>query len=710
LTEVLEIKDIGDGKKQMLLSVATAHYKDKEGNIKKSIAYSTEVLNRHDPSRRAGIVEYGYKDTQYTTKIQLPTKPHSKMQMAMEMYYKEPIVGTVIDLLVDHSSSGFKNECEDKQIKELYDKWCKSINMDQILKNIFLDYYRVGNVTLYKTNGKFEGKKFPVDYTILNPLHVYIEGSLLFNQEMVMLKPNSDLVNMVKNKDDRYKEILKNLPKDVVSSIKKLSGSSDKIPLNQELVSRITRKKQPYERYASPFLERVFEPVLYKQRLREMDLSTQESLINQLVLVKVGNNEFPATPGELEAIAELLATPKFGMTLIWNHAIEIKVIEPVGINTLGQEKYEQVNDDILTGLGIPKVLLSGEGSNYSTSWVGILSLLERLDSSREDVRKWLENEYKKIAEINGFETYPRVRFNKMNLRQDTFIRNIILAFRDRGLLSNETTLTEAGYDYEQELQRRKDEQEDQQYFVPPQLPFQGQQYGPTNQGRPPGRLENNYPDNRDQVTDPGGNLPKNKQNLKESAFFKGLNEDYYIEDQNIVTNFMSNLRTIEQNDSFKEKIDQEIEEFIVAFSSITTKQIEEIFNTEYTKYYANTNTSYYRENLIELLEWNNGYVNKLKADLREIVSLVDKKYIVNNIQNELEKRFPIFVQEIILNTQRNAESASMEAQGVIKVRWVAILDERTCPICRGLNGQEFLVPSVPSRPHVNCRCTLNYIE
>lgn len=52
-----------------------------------------------------------------------------------------------------------------------------------------------------------------------------------------------------------------------------------------------------------------------------------------------------------------------------------------------------------------------------------------------------------------------------------------------------------------------------------------------------------------------------------------------------------------------------------------------------------------------------------------------------------------------------ANLAAFREADVQKVRWLAVMDNRTCPICRGYNGKIFNLSDVPPNPHPNCRCT-----
>ena len=48
----------------------------------------------------------------------------------------------------------------------------------------------------------------------------------------------------------------------------------------------------------------------------------------------------------------------------------------------------------------------------------------------------------------------------------------------------------------------------------------------------------------------------------------------------------------------------------------------------------------------------------------------------------------------------------LKKAGIKKVMWVAEKDDRTCKVCRGLDGQVFDIDEVPEKQHYSCRCTI----
>ena len=45
-----------------------------------------------------------------------------------------------------------------------------------------------------------------------------------------------------------------------------------------------------------------------------------------------------------------------------------------------------------------------------------------------------------------------------------------------------------------------------------------------------------------------------------------------------------------------------------------------------------------------------------------------------------------------------------EDAGIKKVRWVAEMDGKECPICHARNGKIYPIKSLPPKPHWRCRC------
>jgi uncharacterized membrane protein YgcG len=742
-SNIIETKDLGEGRRQVTFSVPSSEYEKMHSQLAEA-GVSVEgyklgkgsVLNRFDPSTRSTYfgAEYSSNNYPYTEIFNnLPNDPHQKIRLAVELYFKEPIVGSVVDMMVDFSSSGFTNECDDLEVKKIYDKWCQELNINEVLEKIFLEYYRSGNVTIYrnKDNAKVKKKRkkgitgevditeyqFPSNYSILNPMNVYINGSLFFNKILVQLKVSSEMQYMFNSMNgDSPNNYLPDMPVDMWKD----KHGDIFMTLDDKLITRITRKKMDYERYASPFLERVFEPIMYKAKLRLMDMATIEGLVNQLVTVTVGDKDFPASDEDLHAIAELFQTPSKAYTVFWNHTLQVKFHKPEGIDTLTSDKYKQVNEDIMAGLGISRSLLdggggSGSGGGFSNSWVSILSLIERLDNARSKVKYWLESEYKRIAQENGFKTYPSVRFNKMNLREDTYIRDVLLAMYDRGLIDEEDILTEIGRDYQSIIDQKKRNKKNSSLFFPPEQPFQGGQTAPKN-GRPTGQPAKKMPNRKPTPEKNSGKAPKVR---KATASIESYEEDYANE---LISQYASIEADIVAMLNQNEGEDERTRKVIVtaallslfrSLASIGHRYIASMFDEELLRYSESTNIANAIVTKADLIEWNNSYVTKLAHDIQNGISeAVDSGTSIDDAVASAFKsnkyRIALISQSGAIESIRKASIIGNEVAGSIEATWVAHLDDNTCSTCRGLHGRSFALADIPERPHANCRCSLEF--
>lgn len=418
--------------------------------------------------------------------------PKEAYEKAIEYYYTNPLVGSTVNLLANLACRGFENDIDDLDIKHFFDVWCFDVGMMDILDSIFLDFFKIGAVHTYKVLAEYQprlsylspvpGKKLkkvegvinedaarkkrwanryvPVSYTVLNPLLVKIDGNLLFNTYSVKLSPPTELTNIMQKASNELtieeKELLKILPKD----IKDAATSGQEIILESDRVGSITYRKQPYERYARPRIARLFDSLDYKRSLQEADLSTLDGITNYILKITVGNDEFPVTSHEeLEAVAQLFNTPSKAFEVVWNHTLQIeKIISPEIGNVLGKSKYEQVNDDLMLGLSIPRALIDGEGNPAGLEFA-VKGVLEEVKYARRKVERWLYNEYRQIAEAVGFDRFPKVRWDEGILRDTILYMNIISQLVDRRMLSYNTALESLGFDFRNELGNMQEEKD-----------------------------------------------------------------------------------------------------------------------------------------------------------------------------------------------------------------------------------------------------------
>lgn len=420
-------------------------------------------------------------------------EPKESYKRATQYYYTDPLVGASTNLLAGLARKGFENDIDDENIKQFYDVWTFDVRFDEVLEWVFLDFFKTGHVTTYKVLAKYEprvshlspipGQKtktnkkaagletaakkniwskghLPVAYTVLNPALVTIDGNLLFDKVATKIALPPELTQMMKKPSSEWTEEEKELIKALPSELKAAAEKGGEYQLDHRLVGHITYRKQPYERYARPRSTRIFDSIEYKKALRQADLSTLDGISNYILKITIGNDEYPVTTqSELEAVAQLFNTPSKSFDVVWNHTLQIeKIVSPEIDKILGKGKYEQVNDDMTTGLAMSRALLDG-GSGMNAAEVDLLikGITEEISYARRQVTRWIYREYQQIAEAMGFERFPKIRWDDGILLDTILYMNTLAQLVDRRMLSYRTSLEALGFDYPNELQNMEEE-------------------------------------------------------------------------------------------------------------------------------------------------------------------------------------------------------------------------------------------------------------
>ena len=416
---------------------------------------------------------------------------HNVYKTSRQYYLANEVYGPVIRTLVNLACRGFENDSSDPKIKYFFDQWCFDVKFKQVLRWIFLEFFRSGFVRTYKTIGKYEPgisyivppeeltkttaslKEFaaakkkwsashiPIAYTVLNPEVLTIEGSLLFNETSLVLTPTAELKDLVNKPTSELspadKEVLKRLPSKFKTALKK----GEDLVIDPEYVGAIDYNKMPYERYPYPRGSNVFDSLIYKQSLREADLSTLDGISNYILKITVGNDQYPVTsPDQLQRVAELFNTSSKAFDVVYNHTLNIeKIVSPEIESILGKKKYDQVNDDLYTGLTFPRVLLDGGFGDLSTAEVTMSTkaVAEEIKYARDQVTDWVYTEYQSIAEALKLDYIPKVRWDDKILKNEIDYMNAVSKLVDRRMLSYRTALEKLGFDFPSELANVREE-------------------------------------------------------------------------------------------------------------------------------------------------------------------------------------------------------------------------------------------------------------
>lgn len=351
-------------------------------------------------------------------------------------------------------------------------------------------------------------KRIPWGYTFLNPLQMELRGRKLRGDSYwVMAIDKNDTLEIARgmgfrgsfNQDLGTTEM--NLPKEFLSRIKSYQGPgagySAEIKLSNEELSVIQAPgKWDWFDWAVPFCFPALRALSFKDCLRNMEMKACQSVINSIFLFKLGNIEkgLPAEDEHFERLADMLQMPGQALNILWNEAIDAKVIQADVNGIFDMSKHESADKDILTALGVPEVLVGGKGGSFSNSYIAVATVLEKLESYRDQVHDWLMLEAKVIADAMGFQKLPVFTFGRTTLKDEKAYQTFLMNLYDRGILSADTILREADTNSEIQASKMKEEKDNlrEKDIFEPKGPYVKEPKPPagngpkTPNGRPPG--------------------------------------------------------------------------------------------------------------------------------------------------------------------------------------------------------------------------------
>lgn len=704
MSEVNEIKLNGDGTGEV--------------HVQLSLGTVVNKFDRH-PAPMTGINRVIYDAAP------IPDDFHQLVPIMRHYYASDGLFGTVVDVQVQLSINNvIQNITEDKEVKAFFDAIVETSNLRSAIRSAFLEYYLVSNVFPYRTNhGRLvvarNKKKVPLyEWTVLNPEYVHVSGTLLFGKPMIQLQPNEELVNFVR--DRKNKDLVQMLPKGFVDLISK----GENIDLDPDHVYHIARNKQPFQRYAPVALKRAIRPLRIKEKFMQMDLSTADGIINQVVVFKLGSDKFPITSDEpLKKFAQLLQTPSKAYQLVWNHALDYFVIRSDAA-ALDPKKYGPIDQELMYAFAVPEALLGGRTGSYGKDWLAIRGLVERLKWGIEDIESWLEREFRLIAEENNLPTWPKPKLGEINLEEERTFKQILMNLYDRGLLSGQTVIEQSGYEFITEIERLRDEQklrEEENLFVS-NSPYQTPRRQP---GRPEGSLDREPRDRRTPNPLPSGsgaNASKSSLAIavaSEDKFDESLEKIYYQELDEMYKNTRQRLLAAidehEDRDDMLQALLAILGSFREELEDIGRRRLLESYRCHYESLVGadRIDEREFDKGVAFLVNWHSFYADKFyhqfMLDIHTVVhDLADTsaiKNFVDAMMNKQHYRLELFANDGLKKARMTGQVYPNLQMGFTHGVWNCSF-KNSCPECMERHGQTYPLDNIleifPAHNRCNC--------
>lgn len=631
-----------------------------------------------------------------------------QIDISNKMYRFEDVVSTGLEILIDFTISGYEFSNLSDKLKPLIDHFDFKVNntfdyfveagLQPLLSEMASEYFISGNIFPVEEwdDVTIDGKTFnlPVRIKLLNPNNIEIDETAfsLLEQKLKFTFGNSNKVsdNVFTSKDifSEISNLVETSPIFIKDSFKQATlQAGPSAELNNDFVSHIKRNARTYDAWGTPYLTKLAQAVTYKQKLWQLDLNTIDGLMNYITVFKIGSPDkdspFHIPPASrLQAFAALIKNPQASTAMVWPHDIDIITSGPDGKVLNFADKYKEANRAIIQGLGVPPILIDGSGT-ATAAFVTILALNKRLEKVRTSLGNYVSHLIVKIAQKNNLESELTgkevLKWFPSDLRNEAQIKQLLLAFYDRGLLPIKTTHNQGGYRSEDMIDLREIELEDgtDDLFARRDIPFAASP--DKTPGRPSDVVQTDTGEGRDIMF----------------ARSTDIIADKYNED---VTRVLDNLEkdVLQLNKKTRGKVED-----LVMVSFVRLGQLAETFSDfeDSNTVFATQLGMFHQTHLENLRKFVSGQLSKVVT--RQIPT-EEKELLIAGVISQAKKRADLFVKESLRNIDLAKLLSEKHEEGMVGAI-VTTPSDSMCEFCKEINNEFFtlseLFNTLPVHPH-----------
>jgi hypothetical protein len=375
--------------------------------------------------------------------------------LCQKAYYNFAIFRNTIDLMTEFSCSDIYFTGGSSKSRTFFESLFNKINVSDLQDKFFREYYRSGNVFIYRFDTKIAEEdvskitqtfglttakaavNLPSKYIILNPADIQIAGTINFAQrKYYKLLSDYELERLKSPKTDEDKEVLESLPPETRKLIQQKTIGILTLPLEADRIAAVFYKKQDYEPFSVPMGFPVLEDINWKAEMKKMDMAVARTMQQAILLVTMGTD--PDKGGinqkNLEAMQQLFANQSVGRVLIADYTTKAEFVIPNIGNLMGPEKYEVVDRDIQIGLN--NILIGDE--KFANTSIKVQVFIERLKQARQAfINDFLTPEIRRISKELGFKNYPVPNFEDIDLKDDIQYSRVYTRLVELGVLTPE---------------------------------------------------------------------------------------------------------------------------------------------------------------------------------------------------------------------------------------------------------------------------------
>lgn len=408
--------------------------------------YSNDKKNRF-ANISGGLLPYTYGSDGVSVR--------ESIELCQKAYANVSVFRNAIDVMSEFANANVYLEGGTQKSRDFITKWFDKINLWNLKDQYFREYYRSGNIFLYRVDGSFskgdfdklskvygstvslQPGKLPVKYIMLNPYDITSNRSSSFESgSYEKILSEYDLERLKNPKTDYDKEVFDSLDSEIKDKIEKGSYNADglKVKLSSDKLIYSFYKKQDYEPFAVPFGYPVLDDINFKLELKKIDQAICRTIENVILLITMGAepDKGGINPRNMEAMQTLFKNESVGRVLVSDYTTKAQFVIPDIGKVVGPAKYEVINSDIKEGL--QNVIVGDE--RYSNTQVKTTIFLERLKESRNAfLHDFLQPQIKMVCQNLGFRKYPVVKFQETDIKDEVQLQRVATRLMELGIIT-----------------------------------------------------------------------------------------------------------------------------------------------------------------------------------------------------------------------------------------------------------------------------------
>jgi hypothetical protein len=378
----------------------------------------------------AGVAPFLYEknSSRYATNISL----QDTILLCQKAYWNVPIFRNTIDLMTEFAISEITFSGGNKESRNFFNAWAEKINLWQLADMFFREYFRSGNVFIYKLFGEFPREslrklqqmniaeaalRIPLKYIILNPYDIQVLASSSFTAPIYRKRLNAfELGALLRPTSEEDKKIASTIPE--LKDIKNKNQSLE-ISLDGDRLISVFYKKQDYEPLAVPMGFPVLEDINWKLELKKVDMAISRTIQQAVLLITQGDEELgPPSQKSQEVLRKIFENGSVGRVLIADYTTKAQFVIPQIGDILDPKKYEIVDKDIR--LGLNNIIFGDD--KYANASAKMDAFFKRLEFARQEfMTKFLEPQVRDIAKTMNFKSVPMPKWKTHNFRNDSAV-------------------------------------------------------------------------------------------------------------------------------------------------------------------------------------------------------------------------------------------------------------------------------------------------